>query len=471
MSWQDLLPQYVSKTYAGQGVASITSHGRQLELLMQHKRLPKEGWSDSTIELTLLQLALMDSNNFPANVGVGEREGRVFSSLVARRHFQFSHGVGRSGDIVEVQPKAAGSSVLYKLTNLLVGHMLKLAGVTADLECVVFPMATGMTLCMAMIALRTLHPDKKYVLWPRIDQKSCFKSILAAGLVPIVVENVWTEQGMETNMEALEALLVERGHEILCVLSTTSCFAPRQPDMVDRIAKLCKQHGVGHVVNNAYGLQCAVISRLLSRACQVGRVDAIVQSTDKNFLVPVGGAVVASPDRAFLAAISGSYPGRASMAPVLDLFITMLGMGEDGYLRLLQSRRDLVSPKLRVGLEQVLDKYGLTLLPSPRNTISLAVCIDALPCAAKPFSFLGSMLFQRNVSGCRVVVGGEAGARSTLAGHEFVSWGAHHGHFPHSYVTIACAIGMREQEVDVFLARLDKTLAKFVKMNNAAPMG
>ena len=32
----------------------------------------------------------------------------------------------------------------------------------------------------------------------------------------------------------------------------------------------------------------------------VGRVDAVVQSTDKNFLVPVGGAVVCGPDAAFI---------------------------------------------------------------------------------------------------------------------------------------------------------------------------
>ncbi len=50
----------------------------------------------------------MDSNNFLDNAGVGEREGRVFSSLVLRSRYRMSHGVGRSGDIAAVQPKAAG---------------------------------------------------------------------------------------------------------------------------------------------------------------------------------------------------------------------------------------------------------------------------------------------------------------------------------------------------------------------------
>lgn len=49
----------------------------------------------------------MDSNNFLNNVGVGEREARVASDLVARRHFRLAHGMGRSGDVAAEQPKAS----------------------------------------------------------------------------------------------------------------------------------------------------------------------------------------------------------------------------------------------------------------------------------------------------------------------------------------------------------------------------
>lgn len=52
-------------------------------------KCPEEGWSESTVELFLNELAVMDSNNFLGNCGVGEREGRVASSLVARRHYRF----------------------------------------------------------------------------------------------------------------------------------------------------------------------------------------------------------------------------------------------------------------------------------------------------------------------------------------------------------------------------------------------
>lgn len=53
-------------------------------------KCPEDGWSESTIELFLSELALMDSNNFLGNCGVGEREGRVASSLVARRHYRWA---------------------------------------------------------------------------------------------------------------------------------------------------------------------------------------------------------------------------------------------------------------------------------------------------------------------------------------------------------------------------------------------
>ena len=42
------------------------------------------------------KIALMDSNNYAGNCGVGEREGRVYSDMVLRRHFNLSHGIGES---------------------------------------------------------------------------------------------------------------------------------------------------------------------------------------------------------------------------------------------------------------------------------------------------------------------------------------------------------------------------------------
>ncbi len=61
--------------------------------------MPVEGWPDALIRLLLDRIAMMDSNNFPGNCGVGEREGRIFSRIVSDKNFALAHGIGRSGDV------------------------------------------------------------------------------------------------------------------------------------------------------------------------------------------------------------------------------------------------------------------------------------------------------------------------------------------------------------------------------------
>ena len=268
------LESMVKKSYVNQGLQNERARQNQIQILLNQKKLPLQGWSDQAIEMAIHELSVMDSNNFNSNAGVGEREGRVYSSLVSRRHFNLSHGIGRSGDVAEVQPKAAGSSIIYKLTNHLVNHAMELAGVKAGMASLVLPMATGMSLMMCFIALKKTNPNAKYIIWPRIDQKSCFKSISTAGMVPLCVENVLVDGIMVTDTAAIRALLRQYGDEVLCVLSTTSCFAPRQPDLIDEIAVLCKEFNCGHVINNAYGVQCAYICKKMNRAITIGRVDA-----------------------------------------------------------------------------------------------------------------------------------------------------------------------------------------------------
>lgn len=51
-------------------------------------------------------------------------------------------------------------------------------------------------------------------------------------------------------------------------------------------------------------------------------------------MVPVGGSIIYGNDKKLIKSISELYPGRASAAPILDLFITLLSMGKEGYLQL-----------------------------------------------------------------------------------------------------------------------------------------
>ncbi len=75
------------------------------------------------------------------NIGIGDREARIYSKIVAQRNFSFGHGIGialvkfpsyfytgRSGDVTAEQPKAAGASLILKLTKYLILDAFRIAG-------------------------------------------------------------------------------------------------------------------------------------------------------------------------------------------------------------------------------------------------------------------------------------------------------------------------------------------------------
>ena len=142
--------------------------------------------------------------------------------------------------------QAAGSSLLARLTNLLAADALRLAGL-ADLGPVtVLPMATGMAMTLTLLALKAQHRRQtgRYVVWPRIDQKTCLKAITAAGLEPVVVPMRQQGDELVTDAEAVASCVDRLGTDsIVCVATTTSCFAPRAADDVVAVAALCRSRG------------------------------------------------------------------------------------------------------------------------------------------------------------------------------------------------------------------------------------
>ena len=513
----------VPGAYLLQGAVELSRRAGLVQELLRSKSLPEAGWGDAAIEAFVADLAAMDSNGSSNGVGAGEREGRVYSALVRRRHWGFAHGVGRSGDLTAAQPKAAGSSLLQALCNRLALHAARVCGLSRTRSVLVLPLATGMSLSLCLGALRAARgAGARHVIWPRCDQRSCLKSILTAGLVPCVVENALEGEELRTDLGALEAAIEACGGPEACcaVLTTTSCFAPRAPDRVVEVGRLCARLNIPHLVNHAYGLQASGLCGVLNEACRgwppapkhstaqrpppeeeaagaaqgegtfaaaaaaeggggggatapASRVDAWVSSTDKNFLVPVGGALVGSPSPAFIDAVAALYPGRASLSPILDLFITLLGMGRNGLVGLLAQRKAAFAA-LASSLEAVAGAVGERVLGSPHNPISMGLTLGALCSrgaaggglqgadasgADSAATYLGSMLFSRGVSGTRVVPRGKA---SKVEGIAFSGYGSHCSDYPHGpYLTAAAAIGMTVEDVALFSARLRKALAEF----------
>ncbi|ODM99844.1 O-phosphoseryl-tRNA(Sec) selenium transferase [Orchesella cincta] len=481
---------------------SANSRNKQFQILLEQRKWPEEGWDEQTIEIFLNELSAMDTNNFMTRPsGVGEREGRTYSSLVRRRAYGLSHGIGRSGDLAESQPKAAGSSLMSSLTNDLLLDFLQ-TNIGKDVkEACLFPMATGMTMTLILLTLAKLKPGAKHVVWLRHDQKSVFKSILTAGLTPIIVDPVLSHDKiqLETNVEGVESAISRIGRDnILCIITTTSCFAPRSCDNLKSLRKFCfgsrvhhdncestkcSRHFGGdqdscgtnviyHVVNNAYGMQSRLILGELRKA--MSHVDLFIQSTDKNLLVPVGGCIVGSPiisspknSVSLLTKVRKNYPGRASSYPASDVLITILSMGKKGFKSLVEQREENYK-YMKTKLTEVSKKHNEQALSLSGNDISIGFSLGSVGPSQDVLTSVGGMLFKRNVTGARVVTTEDV---KTIDGYTFKGWGAHHPEYPVPYLTAAAAIGMDKEEIDDFIGKLDECIGQVKSQDKLVKIG
>jgi len=451
----------IPESHSRVAVNSTKGFRSRWDQMVKNKQLLEEGMNEAEIKLILAEIALSDSNNFSGKVGVGEREGRVFSRLVADRHFELSHGIGRSGNIRDPQPKAAGSSVLARLTDALLLDAIKVAGVKVMKAALVLPMATGMALRECFIALRHERPKAQHVIWPRIDQKSCLKSMVSIGLTVHVIEPIEKNNALETNVEAIREKIDELGCDnVLAVHSTISCFAPRQPDLIPRVSELCFEFAIPHIINGAYCLQIPRAVNLINASVgKKQRLDCVVFSTDKNFMTPVGGSVILTPTKGQLSLatkVATNYPGRASMSPILDLFITLLEMGKSGY-RVLLAKQKANFKFLLDELEQLAAANGCSVLTS--NGISIAFSVENLKSKDNDYVDIGSMLFTRNVSGPRIV--NCDGVKKVVGAVELVNFGANGVSYSHPYIALACAIGMERHEITQLISKLTAVLDEF----------
>ena len=447
----------VSSTYLRQSFSSRNSTSRRFTELLSQRKIPEDGWDPESIELLIREISLWDSNNFSEKAALGEREGRCFSTIVRRRHWGLIHGIGRSGDVNAEQPKAAGSSLLLNLTRLLVRDALKsifqITRVPKDV--VVLPVATGMALMLGMMAVSQFHGDcnRRNVIWSRIDQKSCIKAMTFDPSLEIhVIEQVRQGEGLVTDVQSISNLIDLLGEEAIhSIVLTTSTFAPRTPDDVPTISVICRERKIPLVVNNAYGLQCSKCCHLINEALRIGRLDLVVQSTDKNFGVPVGGSILFGP---LASKINQLYPGRASISPILDLFITFLEVGKRKWRLYLKERKHhydyLISE-----LEKI---NGVHVLKIPTNQISVTVSISHQQVCDE---HLGAELFLRNISGARVFVQTDTAKRFEPNITPLMNFGCHSSEpVVGRYLNVACGIGISKDEIDIFISRFKFLLQK-----------
>ena len=185
-------------------------------------------------------------------------------------------------------------------------------------------------------------------------------------------------------------------------------------------------------------------------------------------MVPVGGAIVASSNEKFIQSVSQLYPGRASIGPILDLFITLLSMGAAGYKQYLDERKELMKY-----FTQTLGEFAVAHNERLLSTKNNPICFGkfSMPTSDKEAmtlsnlhgmdpNFVGSMLFSRFVSGTRTV---DCKTKKTISGIEFQAYGAHVDSYPVPYLCCSCTIGITKHDIDVFFERLKKCFHEITK--------
>ncbi|MFX1557325.1 MAG: O-phosphoseryl-tRNA(Sec) selenium transferase, partial [Promethearchaeota archaeon] len=267
-----------------------------IKILFEQKSVPEEPWTDEQIEFLLKILSNMDTDKDIKAARVGEREARIASKLHLKTSAGFCHGVGRSGFLTAPQPKAPGASIMYEISNYLAKNILKTFGLPNIKDAIVVPLCTGMALGLTIGALRPNWNNKNFenkrtVLLPQIDHSSLLKGLDLMGVKKKIIEGKIFGDAVRIPVDDIKNHLDEN---CFAVISLTSFFPPRENDDIKEISKLAKENDLVHIVVNAYGVQSPDWMKLIRSAIDSGRVDAIIQSTDKNFLTPVGGALIAS---------------------------------------------------------------------------------------------------------------------------------------------------------------------------------
>ncbi|TXT54787.1 MAG: O-phosphoseryl-tRNA(Sec) selenium transferase [Candidatus Thorarchaeota archaeon] len=426
----DLIP----KSMLERGRTSLEARLSPIRDVLNRQHFPDSALSEWQIEQLLNIFASMDSDKDPIAARVGEREGRTASSLVSRLAGGFNHGIGRSGHITAPQPKAAGASLMQRLTNNIVLDAIQKLGLSNIRAGIVMPLSTGMSIALA---LGMLHREQNVskVLYTRIDHTSSKRGIALAGLDMILVDTMIVDDAVRVDMGDLEKKI--NRSENICVLGTSTFFAPRETDPVKEIAKICLDFDVPFIINNAYGIQSKSVMAMIRSAIDAGRVDAVIQSTDKNFLTPVGGSIITSPSENTIELVAETYAGRATAAPLIQLLAALLSLGLHRYTEL-RSQQQENRIYLETLLDDLADEVNQRVL-EVENPVSCAVTMDDIDVRE-----LGARLYNHRVTGPRAV--------------EKDSYGSCVDGYPHNYIVMNAAIGSRREDIETAVSRLGEEI-------------
>ncbi len=431
-----ILEKNIPKSMLQRGRTTVDSLLGPVRDVLNRRQFPEKALTDLQLEMMLQLLSSLDTDKDPEAARVGEREARVASPYIGRLSAGFNHGVGRSGQLTAPQPKAPGASLMQQVANNVALDAIRKLGLSNMKSGIVTPLSTGMSISLILGALRREYGIKQ-VLFPRIDHTSPQRAIALAGLEKTEIPTVIESDGVHADLSVLEKHI--RDAEASAVLATTTFFPPRESDPVKDIAKLCADQDIPLVINNAYGVQSERTMSEIRSAVDAGRVDAVVQSSDKNFLSPVGASIIVSPSKDFIEQIADTYAGRASAAPVVQTLAALLALGLDRYTDL-QRQQTENKELLHKRLNEIADRIGQKIL-SVWNPVAYAITMDGVDVKE-----IGARLYNARVTGPRAVEKGEYGSSSD--------------NYPHSYIVMNAALGASRNDVEAATTKLDKEVSK-----------
>ncbi|MGD9395361.1 MAG: O-phosphoseryl-tRNA(Sec) selenium transferase [Candidatus Thorarchaeota archaeon] len=431
-----ILEKNIPKSMLQRGRTTVDSLLGPVRDVLNRRQFPEKSLTDLQIEMMLQLLSSLDTDKDPEAARVGEREARVASPFIGRLSAGFNHGIGRSGKLAAPQPKAPGASLMQQVANNVALDAVRKLGLSNMKSGIVTPLSTGMSISLILGALRRELGSKR-VLFPRIDHTSPLRAIALAGLEKNIIPTIIDGDAVQVDMDTLEKEIKRTKSN--AVLATTTFFPPRESDPIKEIAKSCAEHDVPLIVNNAYGVQSERTMSEIRSAADAGRVDAVVQSSDKNFLSPVGASIIVSPSKDFIEQVMETYAGRASAAPVVQTLAALLALGMENYKDLRQQQTENLA-LLHEKLNEIAKKLNQRVL-SVWNPVAYALTMDGLDVKE-----IGARLYNARVTGPRAVEKGAYGSSSD--------------NYPHSYLVMNAAIGASKNDVITATAKLDKEASK-----------
>jgi len=439
----------ITQNMLNRGQLVLNKFLKPIKILFEQKAVPKEPWTDEQIEFFLQTLSNMDTDKDIEAARVGEREARIASKLHNKTSQGFCHGVGRSGFLTAPQPKAAGGSIMYELTNYLARDFLKKFGLPNVESAIVVPLCTGMSLALCLGALR---PDwneeelknRRTVLLPQIDHNSILKGLDLVGVKRKTVAGKILGDAVRIPIEDIKANIDQN---CFAIISTTSFFPPREHDDIKEISRFAEENDLVHIVINAYGVQSPEWMKLIRSGIDAGRIDAIIQSTDKNVLTPIGGAIIASPNKDIITKISQTYAGRASATPIVNFLISILSLGVEGYQNLIQNQKEN-KILLQKRMKNIAEKFNERLL-DVFNPIAVAMSLKSLK--GDQISKLGGALYNLRVTGPRVY-----NPKENI-------FGTCCSNYLTPYIVMNAAIGATSQDIILAVNRLEKAYYQIIQ--------